>query len=587
VSDLKSGEVRLYQRFEPRLKAGSYAFELDQEVKDGATPLFKTATTRFHFEVTAPRLALQPADVIGVFPAPGERQASSLRLPHIALRRRTLPWEWGVPPWAARDVSASAANRLPWFMLLLFEVDEVTLRQGVSPDWLALGGQDAGARCTVVDVPESLLKKVLPLPEELSYLAHVREVSLADKEAGDDEDGYLAVVIGNRLPRPGVEHIACLVSLEGVWTKPFWPTLADTHASSGGGGGGRFDFGIFENEVFVLDLPPDLVPGGGRVPDDPRDPFRDPGEVLFGGPGRGGPRFGSGDIEPLPQNAMVVPAGVVLEGPDGARVEGPATVAVTSGAGVAARTVRAADGTVLQGAVRQVLTHSPQGFAAIAPRRLTLHKKRGASAVPKAAGLSAAVSALADRVRVERPDHFLVDSAIQFNDPLRPLVVLHSWRFTTGSDGDFEQRMQTLHQRGGVGLVGAPAPGAAAVVDASGHATLDHRGARGRRRPEPLPGPARAAARPAHEGRRGAARGRRRPRSGRQRPQRVLCRGVRAGAALGARQPRGAGVARGAPQEAVPASAQRVAHPARAGAHPLPCRGVARAAVTPRQHHSK
>ena len=59
----------------------------------------------------------------------------------------------------------------------------------------------------------------------MPLLAHAREVDINDTELmmGDD-DGFLAVVIANRLPLPGqdaegeevpVKYLACLVNLEG------------------------------------------------------------------------------------------------------------------------------------------------------------------------------------------------------------------------------------------------------------------------------------------------------------------------------------------------------------------------------------
>ena len=44
----------------------------------------------------------------------------------------------------------------------------------------------------------------------------MRAVDLDDTElAMGDDDGWLAVVLGNRLPQPGVRYLACLINLEG------------------------------------------------------------------------------------------------------------------------------------------------------------------------------------------------------------------------------------------------------------------------------------------------------------------------------------------------------------------------------------
>src|SRR5262245_33249569 len=71
--------------------------------------------------VEGPRVKLEPADVAGVYPAPGSTNSPAMFLAHIALNRRTLPWERtgpdGVnPPWVAlllvRQSDLPAGTRL-------------------------------------------------------------------------------------------------------------------------------------------------------------------------------------------------------------------------------------------------------------------------------------------------------------------------------------------------------------------------------------------------------------------------------------------------------------------------------------------
>ena len=46
------------------------------------------------------------------------------------------------------------------------------------------------------------MKKVFPTQEDLQLLVHVREVDINDTElAIGDDDGFLAVVLANRLPQ--------------------------------------------------------------------------------------------------------------------------------------------------------------------------------------------------------------------------------------------------------------------------------------------------------------------------------------------------------------------------------------------------
>ena len=74
-----------------------------------------------------------------------------------------------------------------------------------------------------LQIRKSMVDRIFPTQQEVGLLAHAREVDLNDTELmmGDD-DGFLAVVIANRLPLPGrdaegrdtpVKYLACLVNL--------------------------------------------------------------------------------------------------------------------------------------------------------------------------------------------------------------------------------------------------------------------------------------------------------------------------------------------------------------------------------------
>ena len=89
-------------------------------------------------------------------------------------------------------------------------------------------------------VRKSVVDRVFPTQEEVRLLAHAREVDIGDTELmmGDD-DGYLAVVIANRLPLPGrdaagsevpVKYLACLVNL----SEQFDQLLEEAPAPVGG-----------------------------------------------------------------------------------------------------------------------------------------------------------------------------------------------------------------------------------------------------------------------------------------------------------------------------------------------------------------
>ena len=136
------------------------------------------------------------------------------------LRRRTLPWERS--PDLDHDV---ATTPTPWLALVLLAEGEGQLQTDVNvKDTVTPGvsiGDDADVpKGACVEIPASVVGQVFPTRDDLPMLCHLREVDLADTElALGDDDGYLAVVLGNRLPQPGVKYLACLVNLEGQYDR--------------------------------------------------------------------------------------------------------------------------------------------------------------------------------------------------------------------------------------------------------------------------------------------------------------------------------------------------------------------------------
>lgn len=217
MADPKIGEMILYDYIRPPLLDGEYRMRLDTEVAISAAdqPL---DGQDFFFDVEGPRFALSPSEVAGVFPPRGGHGSFDSALPHVALGRRTLPWER-----ALGDAYTAAPDQTPypWLALVLLDETECDLKRNlpltdvVPADVFARLGRPAGIRCDAVEADEQLLKDILPMPTELQLLTHVRQVNIDDRElAAGDSDGYFAVVMSNRVPRAGASYVACLVSVE-------------------------------------------------------------------------------------------------------------------------------------------------------------------------------------------------------------------------------------------------------------------------------------------------------------------------------------------------------------------------------------
>ena len=204
-------EMRLYSSVRPALSAGRYELRLEQSIDQGGG----IAPVDRHMEVAAPRFSLPGTEVQSVFPPPNATGAFDTRLAQIVLRRRTLPWERGAD-------SAPVATRAPWLALVILTDGEANFLKGVSiADAMpadvrtALGVTETGT-CDALEVSGTVVEKVFPREDELPQLCHVRRVNLDDTElATGDDDGYLSVVVCNRLPQQGQAYGAYLISLEG------------------------------------------------------------------------------------------------------------------------------------------------------------------------------------------------------------------------------------------------------------------------------------------------------------------------------------------------------------------------------------
>jgi hypothetical protein len=189
----------------PGLEPGDYSITVEQSVKAGGKISPEVFSVTRQFSVLGPRFNLDPQEVKDMFPPPGSLGEHSNVLPHIILKRSTLPWERQADPDSNKDV--------PWLALLLFEEQEIAapgtlMLRDLFSSWQPILAKEKGDhdddQITVIDVPKSLLARIIPTTDELKYLAHVRQ----------NQKEEAAVLIGNRLPKPGALSIVHLVSLE-------------------------------------------------------------------------------------------------------------------------------------------------------------------------------------------------------------------------------------------------------------------------------------------------------------------------------------------------------------------------------------
>jgi len=223
---IEEGHFRLYTHVEPALKAGDYRFTTTQSLnatgKNGALapaqlPVQPLAT---NVRVTSPRYQLPPDQVLSTYPPAGTEGSYGSRLPQVVIKRRTLPWERAV---------TGADDATPWLALVVFAEGEAEVVSNAPVDQCVSAGRHLSGpkdveKGSCLQISTSMAAKILPTRKDVPLLAHAREVNINDTELmmGDD-DGFLAVVVANRLPLSGrdpqgketpVKYHACLINLE-------------------------------------------------------------------------------------------------------------------------------------------------------------------------------------------------------------------------------------------------------------------------------------------------------------------------------------------------------------------------------------
>ncbi|CAH0137509.1 hypothetical protein SRABI26_00390 [Arthrobacter sp. Bi26] len=211
------GHFVLHTNVMPAMPAGAYTL-----VTSHTGMPFSVAPETTHMTLAAPRYQMPVEQILSTFPPANAEGAFSDRLPQIVLKRRTLPWE-------RNPAGGTATSTTPWLALVVVAEGEAELStpapvaQCVTPGVTLPEGSDRDVEQGLyLAVTETVKNKIFPCQQDLPLLSHVREVDVSDTElAGGDDDGWLAVVLANRLPvfdtvnaKP-VRYLACLVNLEG------------------------------------------------------------------------------------------------------------------------------------------------------------------------------------------------------------------------------------------------------------------------------------------------------------------------------------------------------------------------------------
>ncbi|MBO3461278.1 hypothetical protein G7B40_031800 [Aetokthonos hydrillicola Thurmond2011] len=210
-------EVKFIEYHQPPLDSGSYKITVKQTIKSNKSskiPLQEFSNT-LNFVVSGHRFApLTSDDIYAIFPPSGNLGEYSNALPHITLKRSTLPWE--------RSINVKEPT-LPWLALLLFRESEKPTPKTIQlkdiqaspakfPQFISDPGEIPEDELTVIDVPKKLLAQILPTQKDVALLAHINQLTNTDPNIGSLSEP-LATILGNRLPQAGevsTVHLVCL-----------------------------------------------------------------------------------------------------------------------------------------------------------------------------------------------------------------------------------------------------------------------------------------------------------------------------------------------------------------------------------------
>jgi hypothetical protein len=204
--DEKMTTLEFCSSHRPRLVTGCYKIVIEQAAEGKGDKLFKK-TFEKSFSVASDRFHINPADIHSVFPPNLSIADHNNVLPHIVLKRPTIPWE------------RYSIKSEPWLILLLLtDKENKSCERSIinlgelkkSPGFLDLQlekGQKDDDKVNVLNIKKALLVQIMPAAEGLKYLCHVRKF----KENDNKEQ---AVIISNRVTKSGENYNAYLVSIE-------------------------------------------------------------------------------------------------------------------------------------------------------------------------------------------------------------------------------------------------------------------------------------------------------------------------------------------------------------------------------------
>jgi hypothetical protein len=210
----------------PTLVSGKHTLTISQTVKNKSNGdiQLESFERSQQIVVRTPRLSIDPELVHGCYPPDGHSGRYADELPYVVINQATLPWQLSA-------LATPKADGPPWLAVLLFDDQDpwpeaklmaaaelAKCPSGVASARISREEETSTDTVTVITLPMAQFEHLAPTLEDLSWLTHVRRVSVTDKAASSADipgEDY-AVVIGNRACQTGRQYVAHLISLDGL-----------------------------------------------------------------------------------------------------------------------------------------------------------------------------------------------------------------------------------------------------------------------------------------------------------------------------------------------------------------------------------
>jgi len=217
IDDLE--QLRFLQFHSPPVKAGIYRIKATQKLGGLSNPASFSAPDQY-FKIDADRYSIPPQYRHFVFPPANDTGRNEAVLPHLIIKRSTLPWERT----SAASPASGSKNKPAWLALLMLTEDESKQIPLVQMQPKEAGfdkpddtKKDKDSKFNFLEINSSnveLFKSICPQPKDIEYLAHtvVTYKPKTEEQAAKKEE--MATLVCPRFPTPGKKHTVHVISIE-------------------------------------------------------------------------------------------------------------------------------------------------------------------------------------------------------------------------------------------------------------------------------------------------------------------------------------------------------------------------------------